>query len=713
MTKTGHHSARCACLFCLDVGTALDLCGWLWLEYKRKVLSCLTFMVGCWLLLGCQVTSAKPPDPPPLPTLTITVNPTTIVQGSSSVLTVVAANATQVVVSDNIDSTTFNLPATGGTQSATPTATTTYTATATGPGGTTTAKAAVTVTAPSAPTVTIVASPVTVSQGSSSTLTVTATNATQVVISDNLDTTTFTLTATGGTQAVIPTTTTIYTATARGAGGTATAQATVTVNAIAPLAVLTERYDNARTGVNSAETMLTPSNVNDAGFGKLASYSIDGMTFAQPLYVQNVAIPNQGTFNVVYVATEHDSVYAFDADGKATAPLWQTSFIDPAAGITTVLQATVGSTIYPEIGITSTPVIDPDAGVLYVVPFTEENGTFVQRIHALSLSTGKDVNVPMEIAAPGFDPKVEAQRTSLLLVNSTLYIAFASHGDNGTFHGRILAYDPQTLILKNDWNVTPIGAQGGIWQSGCGLSADSSGHVYAATSNGTFDINNGGTDYGDSVVKLDADLSVLDYFTPFNQLTLDDDDIDLGSSGFLLIPGSSLGVVAGKGGTIYLVDTTNMGHFNSTIDNIVQELPGALGTGTEDLNFSTATFFNGNVYYIGSNDTLKQFSFDGSHLSATPVATSTHTYGKWSAQSAASANGTSNGILWVVEWLPSGADGVLRAYDPNNVGNEFYDSTQSGTRDTFGSATKFSVPTIANGKVYVGAATQLVIFGLL
>jgi hypothetical protein len=499
----------------------------------------------------------------------------------------------------------------------------------------------------------------------------------------------------------------------------ATAQVTVTAATVPIAEVVTERYDNRRTGLNSTETVLTPLNVNSSSFGKIASYVIDGFAFAQPLYVPNLNIPGHGTTDVVYVATEHDSVYAFDGSGKISGPLWHRSFIDPDNGITTVSQSEVGSTIYPEIGITSTPVIDPKAQLLYIEALTEENGIFVQRIHALDLTTGEErlggpVAISTSASGINFDAKIELQRASLLLQNGTLYVAFASHGDNGPYHGWVLAYDASTLKQTAVWMDTGGGKQGGIWMSGCGLSADDDGNVYLVSGNGTFDAASGGLDYGDSVVKLSPTLAIQDYFTPFNQTTLREDDLDLGSSGLMLLPETTLATVAGKQGTLYLLDTRNLGKLHSADDSqIVQSLPDSIGTGTEDRNFSTAAYFSGFIYYIGQDDTIKQFQLAGGKLNPTPVAVSTHTFGAFGAQPAVSSNGNQDGILWVLEHLPNGANGVLHAYDASNELVELYNSSQTGSRDSFGAATKFSVATVANGRVYIGGESQLAIFGLL
>jgi hypothetical protein len=494
-------------------------------------------------------------------------------------------------------------------------------------------------------------------------------------------------------------------------------------------AVLTERYDSARSGQILTETVLTPTNVNSTMFGKIASYPVDGSIYTQPLYVPNLAISGQGSPNVVFVATEHDSVYAFDADAKQTAPLWHVSFIAPANGVTTIPQGDVGSTIFPEIGVTGTPVIDLSTKTMYLVASTKENGGYVHRLHALDITSGAEKfggPIAIQATVPGtgigtdgngqvaFQPKIELQRPSLLLLNGVVYIGWGSHGDNGPYHGWITAYDAATLKQVAVWNATPNGNEGAIWQSGAGLSADSNGIIYAVTGNGTFDAGAGGPDYGDSIVALKLNgsaLNVIDYFTPFNQAKFSAQDNDLGSSGLTLIPGTRLGTAGGKDGSIYLIDLDNMGHFNA-MDNlqIVQYLPNAIGTDFTDDNFSNATFFNGNVYYIGENDFARHYKLSGGMLSGLPDSQSSGKYGHRGAQAVVSANGTTNAILWAIEYI-SGGNGVLHAYDANNLATEFYNSNQAGQRDGFGSAVRFSVPTVINGMVYVGAKSQLAIFG--
>jgi hypothetical protein len=509
------------------------------------------------------------------------------------------------------------------------------------------------------------------------------------------------------------------------------ASASVTV-AVAYTRMLAYHNDLARTGQNLDETILTPANVNSAQFGKLFSYPVDGGMYAQPLYMQSVTLGNQGVHNVVYVVTEHDSVYAFDADGKVSTPLWHVSFINPLAGITTV-PPPPGDDAFPagEIGITSTPAIDPATGILYVVSYTLENGKPFYRLHALDLGTGAEkLGGPVVIVAytPGtgddtdgryvyFDPTWHLQRQALLLLNGVIYVGFASHGDIPPFHGWLLAYDARTLKQTAVYNVTPNGRLGGLWESGCGPSVDAEGNLYVATANGTFDASAGGPDYGDSVVKLDrASLKVLDWFTPLNQATLNAIDQDLGSGGPMLLPDQPglhprLLVVAGKEGRIYLLDRDNLGHYGLIADAAVQELVGQINPNV----LSTPAYWRENIYYASQDDTLKMFRLNNGLLSPSPVAVSQASFGYAGATPSISANGATAGIVWVIDTsaLSNGGPAQLRAYDATNVSQELYDSTQVGSRDTPGTANKFAVPTVINGKVYVGTATELDVFGLL
>jgi hypothetical protein len=370
----------------------------------------------------------------------------------------------------------------------------------------------------------------------------------------------------------------------------------------AQVAVTTYHNDNYRSGQNVNEVILTPANVNQNSFGRLFSQSVDGAIYTQPLYLPNISIAGQG-HNVVFVATEHDSVYAFDADSNAGAnasPLWHVSFINPAAGVTTVPNSNIQcNDIVPEIGITGTPVIDTSTGTLYVVAKTLENSTYVQRLHALDVTSGAEkfggpIVISGKVAGTGtgsvnnsisFDPRWQHQRLSLLLQNGLVYIGWGSHCSegNGPYHGWIMAYAAGTLQQMGAWVDTPDGEQGGIWESGGGPAGDSGFNTYFSTgSPATFDEASGvPIDYGESIVKLgppaNGAFPVADFFTPFNWMTLNSGDVDISSSGLTLIdlpstsPHKHLLISGGKQGTIYVLNRDNMGQFNSSGDT--QQLP--------------------------------------------------------------------------------------------------------------------------------------------
>jgi hypothetical protein len=491
--------------------------------------------------------------------------------------------------------------------------------------------------------------------------------------------------------------------------------------------------DLGTTGQNLNETVLTPANVNQTLFGKLFSYQLDGAAYAQPLYVSNVPIAG-GTHNVVYVATEHDTVYAFDADGSASLPFWSTNFTNASAGVTTVPGTDVGGGgVFAEVGITGTPVISGKTGTLFVVAMTKENGNYFHRLHALDITNGKErsnspVTIQPSVAGSGsgssgwqiaFQSLYQNQRCALLLLNGTVYVAFASYNDKGPYHGWIVGYDTSSLQQTIAWNATPNGQKGGIWLSGAAPTADSAGNIFVIVGNGTFDANNGGSDYGDSFLKLTPSgnsLSVSDYFTPFDQQNLAANDMDVGSAGFTLLPDqpgpvAHLGVSAGKSGKIYLLNRDNLGKFQAGSDSqIVQSLPAALGSAANDNDYSTATHWQGNIYFIGNGDVVKQFQLTNGQLSTTPVAQGSQQYGYPGGNMSISANGGSGGILWAIE---AGGINILHAYDATDVSNELYNSNQAGTRDKFGAAIRFTVPTVINGKVYVAGKTELAAFGLL
>jgi hypothetical protein len=502
----------------------------------------------------------------------------------------------------------------------------------------------------------------------------------------------------------------------------------------------TYHNDNLRTGQNLNETVLNATNVNSAQFGKLFSYSLDGIAFASPLYVANVTIPNKGFHNVVYVATENDSVYAFDADGRSSTPIWHVSFLQ--SGVTTVPCGDTGECgdIPNQIGITSTPVIDQSTGTLYVVAKTKEGTQYVQRLHALDITTGTEKfggPVVLQGSVPGtgdgasggsvpFDPLRENQRPGLLLNNGVIYLAFGSHGDNHPWHGWVLGYNAATLQQVLVYNVTPNAFGGGIWQGGGALAADANGNIYFATSNGTFDVNTGGVDYGDTIEKLASNGSVADYFTPHDQSNMDAGNLDLGAGGPVLLvdqaagPNPHLLISAGKTGTIYVVNRDNMGHFNPNSDNqIVQSLVGALTNGgAENGNFSTPVYFNGYVYFAAVSDFLKAFQLNNGQLSTTPTSESAVTYPCRGGSFAISANDNSNGIIWTIQNLgdpnnDATTPGVVIAYNATDLTHELYDTTQAGSRDTMDFPAKFSIPLVANGKVFIAGQTQLIAYGLL
>ena len=486
--------------------------------------------------------------------------------------------------------------------------------------------------------------------------------------------------------------------------------------------VLTYHNDLSRSGQNLNETILTPATVSSSTFGQLFSASVDGQVYAQPLYMWGVNVPGKGAHNVVFVATEHDSVYAFDADsnsGSNAAPLWHTSFLNPSAGVTSVPADNLGcEVIAPEVGITGTPVIDPATGTLYVAAMTLEDfgQTYVHRLHALDVTTGLEKPgspVVIEASAPGtgdgnstvtFRPWLYKERAGLLLLNGVVYTFWSSHCDAGGYHGWVIGYDANSLKRASVYTPSPNWEAGSIWQSGAAPPADAAGNIYIVTGNGTFDADRGGADLGDSVVKLSTThgLSVADYFTPFNAALLDVKDVDLGSSGALLLPdlaGSPqhphLLITGGKEGRIYLIDRDGMGHFGLDSDQqIVQSLPAAVGP-----LFGVPAYFNNTVFFGPKNDALKAFPILNGQLSETPSSQSSGAIPYLGSVPSVSANGSKAGLVWTI--CPDG----LHAYDAANLANQLY----SGN---FGSYIKFSTPTIANGKVYVGTANSVAVFGL-
>lgn len=513
---------------------------------------------------------------------------------------------------------------------------------------------------------------------------------------------------------------------------------------------MTWHNDNQLTGLNSNESILTLANVNARDFGQLFSHPLDGYTYAQPLYVSGLAIPSRGTHDVVFVATEHDSVYAFDAHGGGL--LWQRSFLDPATGVGTVPTADVIShDIVPEVGITGTPVIDGDTGILYVVPKTREiaDGVahYIQRLHAIDITTGVDKAVVdigdttflagaytnvTSLVVPGtgagsegpFDARVvkfnalrQLNRMALTLHGNRVYVGWASHGDNNPYHGWLAAFNKTSLVLEEMHNNTPNGTRGGIWMSGGGLGVDPAGDLYYASGNGSFAIGPPPA-YSDSVVKLPPDLGQIatDFFTPYNQATLDSSDQDLGSGGVMILPDQPglhphEMVETGKQGRLYLIDRDDMGGYQQcgfACDRVVQ----TVSTGISGVH-STPAFFDNRIYYHPSGAVTSAFRLENGLVQPNPNQSTTR-FGFPGASPSISALGTANAIAWELQTDAYGNRGaaILHAYDAVDLPHELFNSGEIGIRDQAGPATKFTIPTIANGKVYVGTGNSLNVFGL-
>jgi len=394
-------------------------------------------------------------------------------------------------------------------------------------------------------------------------------------------------------------------------------------SSLAQVSVLTHHNDNLRTGQNLSETYLTPSVVNATRFGELFAQPLDGMAVAEPLYVPNLLV-NGTTHNVVFVVTLHDGVYAFDADnntGNNAAPLWYTSLIDPPS-VTTVPIADQGCVNhnFTEMGILGTPVIDPTTNTMYLVAKTLESGSYVFRLHALNIQTGKESTggpVPIQASYVSngdvvtFTEQHRMNRPALLLSNGVVYIEFGTMGCKGAppSTGWMMAYNASNLQQLAVLDVGPTQrATPGIWMGGDGPSVDSNGNVYLATGDGLFDYDLGGLDYGSTLMKVSLNgdaLSLVDYFTPYNQDYLNDNDLDLGSGGLVLLPPQSgpypnLGVIAGKEGTIYLINQDSLGGYNPAADQVLQEIP---FNASETINLNGgATYWNQNIYFGGVND---------------------------------------------------------------------------------------------------------------
>jgi chitodextrinase len=494
--------------------------------------------------------------------------------------------------------------------------------------------------------------------------------------------------------------------------------------------IFTHHYDPQRTGQNLKEYALSPATLSSSTFGALFSCSVNengsvpGYVYAQPLYVASLTMSDGLKHNVLFVATESDFVYAFDADASPCLQLWKTSMLK--SGESTVPDTDTGETgdLVPEIGVTSTPVIDPSTNSLFVCAKSKDSsGNYHHRLHSLSLITGaENTNSPAEITASGFNVLAHLQRPALLLSGSTVFLSFGSHGDKGTYHGWLMGYNKSALSQSFVWSSTDLSSntEGALWGAGTGPALDSSGNVWVETANGNFD---GSINFGDSVVKLSSSGSLLDFFTPFYQDTLRANDVDLGSGGVLILPPSvgspahpNLAVATGKPGGFYLLDQSNLGQFNSSSNNDVQELfPQGLNTSTIGGGvFGQTAYWNGNLYISVIGDSLRQFPISNASIAANSSSNSTHVFTYPAVIPVISANGSSGAIVWGLEiggYAPS-SPVILHAFNATNLASEIYTSPSSGSGSA-PTAVKFTVPTVANGKVYVAGQGSITVFGLL
>jgi hypothetical protein len=495
--------------------------------------------------------------------------------------------------------------------------------------------------------------------------------------------------------------------------------------------VTTSQYNNARTGANLNEIRLTPQNVNVQHFGKIFALHVDGDIYAQPLFLGGVEIPGKGRHDVLFVATEHDSVYAFDAYGNPSTPLWQVSFLKN--GFTTVPARDAQCPfIAPEIGITSTPVIDPDTGTLYVLARTRDESGFLenvyaQRLHALAVTTGAEkFNGPVQIRASikgtgtgsksgivSFNPLRDNPRAALLLNRGSVYLTWASACDVGPYHGWVMSYSARSLKQKAVFNASPDGDDSGIWEGDTGPAADEAGNIFLATGNGLFDAGKGGRDYGDSLLQLNGEtLKLNDYFAPYDAAYLNENDSDLGSGGPVLLPDQSgdhphLAVVEGKGGILYLVNRDHMGHWQPQNDSHALQtlaVPGGV--------FGSMAYWNHYIYVLSDHDKLRQLDVTGGKLSFKAASA----FPGVSATPTLSANGLSNGIVWLLRsksWNGSDQPAALYAYDAANVAHELYNTEQNAGRDRPGLTLRFNIPMVVNGHVYIGVKREVDVYGLL
>jgi hypothetical protein len=518
--------------------------------------------------------------------------------------------------------------------------------------------------------------------------------------------------------------------------------------------------DSSAKGLYGSESTLTPAQVNVNQFGRLGTFQADGLLMAQPLYLANLSIGG-GTHNVIILTTEHNSVYAFDADNPGAGSLWERHYLDATSGVSPLPDNFGGrTTLGGEVGITGTPFIDSATGVMYFVTALSRNGVAEQWLRAIDVHTGNDfgpgsVQIQANVAGDGkgsvggqiaFDPAIQNQRTGLTKVNNSILVAFGSFSDWGVYHGWLMAFDPATLTMQAVFNPTPQaqavdvvdgpadhGGGGAFWQGGAAPSIDASGNIYLAAADGSFNADTGGNNHGDTLLKLQLNggsFQIVDWFTPFNADCVDEADLELGSGGAALLPtdvtgGRNLAAIYNKEGRLYLLDTANLRHFTPLADTqIPQEFmvgantcaPGigtdvAEGTGWNRL-YGNPSYWNGFVYVGASNAPLKQYRFQNGLLNTATVAQSPTSYGLRGGNTVVSANGTQNGILWAYEKSISGR-GILHAYDATQISSELWNSNMNAGRDQLGTGIGFGTPVVVKGKVIVTSDTVVTIYGLL
>jgi hypothetical protein len=499
--------------------------------------------------------------------------------------------------------------------------------------------------------------------------------------------------------------------------------------------VLTSQLNNARTGADTTETQLTPRNVNVRQFGHRFRIPADGDVYAQPLVMSRLRLADGRVRDAVFIATEHGTVAAWDADSATARPLWSLSFAHPEAGITAVpARDVLCPFIKPEVGITCTPVIDAVSGTIYVLARTREPGAagaprYVQRLHAIDVHTGREqAGSPVEIGATVkgagtgsnggqlvFDPLRQNPRASLLLVRGRVVLCWASSCDVAPYHGWIMSFDAKTLAPAGVFVTSPDADDSGIWQSDTGPVADAAGRVFAITGNGAFDHDRGGGDLGNSVLALDRALQFADSFTPHDQARLDAEDGDLGSGGPILAGGDASGpsrlVFASKAGRVYVLDPTHLGGYDATSD------AGALQSfESSDGEYGAPAYWNGHVYIQGSDVPLRDHTLKNGRLSEAPVASSRVKMPNPGATPTISAHGTRDGIVWLIQSKPFGSEdrpAIVRAFDASDVSVELWTSEQNAARDRAGTALRFNIPTVWDGKVYVGTRGGVDVYGSL